>query len=212
MRSPWLLALAFAGCGHVAHVRPVPPGTLRAEAAVGGPLAMAGAPIPLPLSTVGARYGLLPRWDIGAHAHVTALVALGTAGLDVETNALALEEAGAIPAVSFTARAYAFTDFRSALQLSWELGATASRTLSERWLVYANVVRQQQYDGAGPWSVAIGGRLALAPAGIQLEVRLFDVFQPTAGSSVPWLSPFRYGALGVVIGADHELPGLRTVP
>jgi len=216
VRFPWPLApaLVLTGCGLATHVRPVPPGALQVEAAVGGPVAVIGAPVPLPLSTAGARYGVLPRWDIGAHVHLTTLLALGTPGLDVETNVLALEESGPIPAVSFTARGYAFTDLRSGVQLDWDLGVTVSRTFSERWLVFFNLVRQQQYDGAGPWSVAIGGRLSFtpAPAGLQLELRVFDLFQPTAGSSIPWVSPFSHGALGVVLGADWEVVRLRTAP
>lgn len=208
MRAPWLLVLLLCGCGLATHVRPVAPGTLQAEAAVGGPMAVAGLAIPLPLSTAGARYGLHPRWDAGAHVHLTSLLALGTPGLDVETNVLALEQSGGVPAVSLTARGYAFTDLRSTLRLDWELGATASWTLPGRWLVFANLVRQQQYDGAGPWSVAAGGRVRLGPVGLQVELRWYDVLQPTAGASVSWVSPFGRGALGVVAGVDGEL--LRT--
>lgn len=207
MRALPLLSLVLCGCGLTTHVRPVPWGALQGEAAVGGPMAVDGVAIPLPLSTVGARYGLDPRIDIGAHLHLTSLLALGTPGLDVETNLLALEQFGAVPTVSFTARAYAFTNLRS-LRLDAEVGITSSWKLSEQWLVFANVVRHQEYLSTGSWSLSAGGRLSLGTAGLQAELRWFDVLQSTAGASVPWISPFGRGALGVVIGADYEL--LRT--
>ena len=68
-------ALLFAaGCGHVTRVRPTPVGAYEVEAAVGGPLANVGAVIPVPLSSVGLRYGIHPRGDIAAHLQLTPAV------------------------------------------------------------------------------------------------------------------------------------------
>ncbi|RKH21635.1 hypothetical protein D7X74_00820 [Corallococcus sp. CA047B] len=82
MRRVFPLAGFFAricACGLPAHVLPVPEGTLALEAGVGGPaVRLEGAPVPLPLSTLGASYGLNGRWDLHAHAHLTPL--LGVAG------------------------------------------------------------------------------------------------------------------------------------
>ena len=104
-----VLALASAGCGHGTSLRPAPEGAVRAEVALGGPIARVNSAItsPLPLVTAGASYGAGDRFDVSAHAHLTAL-AFGVAGLDVGSTALLL--GGDRWALSGTGRLYGFTE------------------------------------------------------------------------------------------------------
>jgi len=195
-------SLLAAGCGIATHVRPTPRGAFEVEASAGGPLANLGAPIPIPLSTVGASYGFGERWDLQAHLHLTTL-ALKTAGADVGGSWLALEQHGLRPALSLTARAYAFSDLASAVQPYGELTATASWA-SGRWTAYGTASGMLDYGGRFLWSPGVGARVALGRFGAQLDLRWYEPAYSTAHSSVPWVGPGALGALGVVLGASYR--------
>src|SRR4051812_28179629 len=133
-----LFALVLVGCGHISKLRPTPKGQVSAELAVGGPFArVSGAILPLPLTTVGASYGVADRVDIGAHFHGTA-AAFRIAGLDVGGSWQPLVQKDAIPAVTLVGRLFGFTDFKSGFQPYLELGVTGSYRIVERFSPYLN--------------------------------------------------------------------------
>ncbi len=203
MFLPPLAALASA-CGLATHVRPVPVGTLALEAAVGGPVADLGAPIPLPLATVGASYGVAESLDVHAHAHLTPLV-LGTVGLDVGATWLALGEDGWRPAVSLTGRAYGFSDLSTGALFHGEAGAAASWLLGERFLTYLSA--RALYDALeedGLWAVGTGVQVPFGRFALQAEASWYAPGYDTSASPVAWASVGGRGAFGVVLGASYR--------
>lgn len=75
------LALTSAACATTQLARPVGRGNIRVSATLGGPLVkFGGAPVPLPITTVGAAYGISDLVDVHAEVHPTA-AAFGIAGL-----------------------------------------------------------------------------------------------------------------------------------
>lgn len=211
-RWGWLavsgLAVLGTGCGLATHVRPVPKGRVQLEASVGGPMADVGAPIPLPLSTVGASYGLLDRMDVHGHVHLTPLAFFNVPGLDVGATYLALEEQGSVPAVAVTSRLYAFSNLRDGTLTYGDLSATASWLLARRWLTYGSLTGMVDFlDGRFMWSPAIGEQVLLGSWSLQLEARYYDPTYRSASSAVHWVSAGGYGAFGVVLGAGFRFGG-----
>ncbi|MHB8875596.1 MAG: hypothetical protein ACYC8T_18075 [Myxococcaceae bacterium] len=198
--------LLGAGCGLSTHVRPVPKGQLALEASVGGPAArLGGAAIPLPMSTLGASYGVAERVDVSAHTHLTSLAAFKLAGLDLSGTYLALEESGAVPALALTARGYAFTDFASGTLWYADLSATASYSLGTRTLLFGTLTGQLvAIDGSAHWSPGVGAQFTFGRVALEAEVRWYDASYDVRSSSVSWLSPFKQGALGLVLGVSYR--------
>jgi len=193
------MAVVALGCGHTSPVRPTPKGQLQLQADMGGPIASWGVPFPAPHLTAGASYGVADRLDVHAHAHLTPLL-VGLAGLDVGSTYLLLEQSGAIPALSGTARLLGFTDFRQSAAY-FEATATASYLVGERLLPYASVTGFAQFAG-GPLLVspAAGAQLWFGELGLQAEARWFAPDYPTERAVIPWVGVAGQGALGLVLG------------
>jgi len=202
-----VLALSSA-CGLPAHVRPVPRGTVAAEASVGGPAVLLGAvPVPLPLATVGASYGVAERMDVHAHLHLTPLL-LGTAGLDIGATWLPLAEEGWRPALSLTGRAYGFSDLSSGALFYGELSAAASYLLRERYLTYLSTTAlHDALAGDVLWAVGVGGQVPFDRFALQLEVNWYWPSYDAAAAPVTWASPGGRGALGLVLGLSYRFGG-----
>ncbi len=201
-----IVSLLFVACGHVTAVRPVEHHIIAAELAVGGPAVLLGSvPVPLPLSTLGARYGFAERWDVGAHAHLTTLY-YKVAGFDIDADWLALPQIGRIPALTLGARVYAFTDFRSGMTNDADLSATAS-WLFGRWLSYATMTVQRDFlDRRFSWATAIGEQILWTRWSAQAELRWFDPGYDVTNSAPHWLSAGR-GAFGMVLGIGYRFGG-----
>jgi hypothetical protein len=219
-KVPWMrgcllvgLVLLCSACGLPAHVRPVPRGTLALEAAVGGPAALLGpVPVPLPLATVGASYGVAEAVDVQAHAHLTPLI-LGTAGLDVGATWLALPEQGWRPAISLTGRAYGFSDLSSGALFYGEAGAAASYVLGGRYLTYVSTTAL--YDALADevlWAVGSGVQVPFNRFALQLEANWYWPTYDASAAPVTWASPGGHGAFGLVIGASYRFGGAAPSP
>lgn len=206
-----VVATALAGCGHVASVRPVPKGALQPELHLGGP--MANVPgvgsLPLPLSTVGARYGLGESFDLSVNVHLTTL-AFGVAGVDIGSTYLALPERGAIPALSVGGRLYGFSDvdLRGGPRAYLELYGSASYLLQERVMPYLSSSVLLQFAGGPPiLSVAAGAELLLGDFGFTAEARWYAPYQYSRFSVVDWWSIADFGGLGFLAGFRYRFGG-----
>jgi hypothetical protein len=195
-----VLGCAAIGCGHVTHVRPTPEGRVAAEVELGGPLAKIGSRVlPLPLTTLGASYGIAPRADVSAHVHATTL-AFGVAGLDVGGSYLAVEQTGAVPGVNLSSRLYGFTDLKG-FRPYLEVTAAASYVLAERFTSYLSASSLVQTGGRPLLSFAAGEELAFGDFGIQAEFRWYEPELNTQYVVVDWLSIANQGGWGIVLGA-----------
>ncbi len=215
MRGCLLLCLGVlsSACGLPAHVRPVPRGTLAVEAAVGGPAALlGGVPVPLPLATVGASYGVTEAMDVHAHAHLTPLL-LGTAGLDLGATLLARPEDAWRPALSLTGRVYGFSDLSSGALFHGEVSAAASYLLRGRFLTYASTAAL--YDalaGDVMWAVGVGAQVPFQRFALQLEANWYWPSYDAAAAPVSWVSLGGQGSFGLVLGASYRFGGSGAFP
>ena len=199
------VALLLSGCGLTTQVRPTPRGTLAPQVAVGGPMADVGAPVPLPLSTVGAAYGFHERADVSAHVHVTTLAVSRVFGVDFGSAVLLVENDAAIPAVTLGLRGYLFSDFRSATQgfaesslaVSWDLGRF--RPFLACAVQLDGLARQ--YDLAP----AVGTEVRFGKLTLTVDFKWYAPTRDTTVSSAPWVNPLGRGALGLVLGARYDV-------
>ena len=197
MRASCLIGgLLLAGCGLSTQVRPTPKGVLVGEASVGGPaVLLGGAPVPLPLSTVGVSWGFTDKSDLSTHMHLTTLLAQRIAGFDVGGSWLFVEPSGLRPALCFGWRGYVFTDFSSAALGFFDTAVTASWNLSRRFVPFVTVAAQLSSLGlAVDFSPAVGVQIRFARFSLQAEVRWFAPNQNARGAAAEWLSPYKRGA------------------
>lgn len=202
-------AVLLLGCGHMAKLRPTPKGQVTAELEVGGPFAKVGsATIPLPLTTVGASYGVAEHVDISAHFHPTA-AAFRIAGLDVGAAWQPLVQKGAIPAVTLAGRLYGFTDFKSGFQPYLELGVTGSYRLAERFSPYLNVTTLVQTNQVPLLAVGAGVEVEFGRFALQAEFRWFSPNRGTLFNAVEWAGLGGYGAVGALLGVRYTFGEAR---
>lgn len=215
-----LLALA-AGCSTVHGVRPVGKGVVQVDASLGGPITeLFGAPVPLPITTVGATVGVSDKTNVHAAFHPTGAALFGIVTIDagVSTQLLApkgarprlmadltvlgaggdVAEDGAEGGVRFFAR--------PTVTASWDWGKQKRSTVYTALGAFAQP--WPGVYGVGTW--AVGNIWALGP-GVGLTTQL-EWIAPYA-SSLP-LAPYYYapadqGAVSFQLGLSLR-PGAKA--
>lgn len=201
--APLCAALLLLGCGHISKLRPTPRGQVAAELALGGPFArVSSAIIPLPLTSVGASYGIADRVDLSAHLHPTA-AAFRVAGLDVGAAWQPLLQKDAIPAVTLVGRLFGFTDFASGFMPYLELGATGSYRIANRFSPYLNVTTLVQINAVPLLAVGTGVEVEFGRFAVQAECRWFSPNRPTYFNAVEWQGIAGLGAIGALLGLRY---------
>jgi hypothetical protein len=193
----------------MAKLRPTPRGQITAELELGGPFAKVGsAVIPLPLTTLGASFGIAEHVDLSAHLHPTAAL-FKIAGLDVGAAWQPLMQNGAVPAVTLVGRLFGFTDFQSGFQPYLELGATGSYRLAERFSPYLNVSTLVQTNAVPLLAIGAGVEVTFGRVALQAEFRWFSPNRPTLFNAVEWQSIGGLGAVGAMLGIRYTFGEAR---
>lgn len=215
-RAPWrgkpgpkggalaLALMALTGCGLATRVRPVPRGALSPELSIGGPAIIQTVPIPLPLATVGAAYGVLDGLDVSTHFHLTPLAYAKLFGVDLGLSGVVLRPSGPRPAVALAGRAYFFTDFVSGTLPYFDATAAVSWDAG-RFRPYAMLAVQYAFASrAFGWAIGAGTEIQLGRATLQLELRWYDPTRDVRYAAVEYLSPFKHGALGLQLSGRWD--------
>jgi hypothetical protein len=204
-----LALLATAACGHAAKLRPAPHRSLQPEFTFGGPMAIVlKMPLPLPLTSAGASYGLGERFDVSAHAHLTAL-AFGVAGVDLGSTYLVTEQRGLLPTLSLTGRLYGFTNVRTLSSAAFaQVAGTASYRVTPWLSPYLSVdgLLQLAEVPVIP-TLAVGLAAELGRFSVQLEGRWFAPHASAEFRTVRWIAPAGQGAFGPVLSLSYRLGG-----
>ncbi len=212
----FLLSLA---CSTVHGVRPLGAGTVAVEGSLGGPITeLFGAPVPIPLTTIGVGYGVTDRLDVHGALHPSALALFGIGMADAGASYALVEHDGARPRISGDLTLVTgFGDvapevgqpggFRLFAQptviAAWDWGT------DERHTVYvAPTAFVQPFPGvAAQGALAAGGRFGLGPVGLTTELKWISPWEDTAV-----LAPNYYvdvGALSFQLGLDVRLGGAQ---
>ncbi|MCP4809372.1 MAG: hypothetical protein GY913_11660 [Proteobacteria bacterium] len=210
-----MLLLSLA-CSASHGVRPVGQGNHAVEVSVGGPVArLGGKPIPIPLSTVGWRYGVHDRSDVHLRLQPTA-AALGIWAGDVGASWMLLDQEGRRPAV-VTEGSLLVSGNAAGFRTWGELETLASWELGEkRHLVYggADLLLQPARANtdylptrrvlAGP---VLGARwMAGERLGIATAVTWWEPWTDSEALTAYYYSPGQQGAVSLELGLHVVLP------
>ena len=209
-----LLVTLCCGCGTTSLLRPVGAGNTRVSASVGGPLVVfGGAPVPVPVTTLGVAHGISDAVDIRAGLHPTA-AAFGVAGLDVGAAWHPLKTRSLL---SLGIDAYGFANGSDAVVLVDPWVGTRARVAT--WLSLGGGVHvatraatsssyQRSLSAALP-SVFLQAAVHLGRVTIELEPRWYALGECGSCLAPSYVSPGT-GALGLVLGASFDTK--ETIP
>lgn len=225
-----VLVLA-AGCSTIHGIKPVGRGVVRPEISVGGPITeVYGAPIPIPISQLGATYGLDDRTDLHAAWHTSAAGFYNVFGADAGVSRQLLAPAGARPRLMVDGTLLAFAGdnepgsppdgaaggFRLFVQPtvtgSWDWGA------HDRQTTYVALTAMFQ-----PFpeihllpALAVGNAWALGPrAAVTTELTWLAFTQSNLPVVPVYYAPGNIGALGLHLGFSYaigKLPDAGAAP
>ena len=204
------LVLLCSGCGTTL-LAPLPSHTTLVTASLGGPaVLLGGAPIPVPVSTVGVAYGVSDAVATRGALHPTA-AAFGVAGLDLGMVVHPLREHRAQLALGLDA--YAFENGSDAIVLAdpW----VGTRFLLAPWFALGGgmhlPIRVLSSDSTVRALSPLAPTLFLQPAFITgpwewtTELRWYAPTSCGSCTAPDWVSPGGRGAFGVVLGASYSI-------
>lgn len=212
-----LCAALLTGCATSRALAPLEKGQHGVTISLGGPFVeFGGAPVPVPFTALGYRYGIDGKSDIHAALYPSSAALVGVAAWDVGANREIIDADGGRPRVMVDlTTVWAVGDngaggdpaaFRFFLQPSvvftWDLGPKDHR-------VYAGVEALLQ-----PWptgnaipSLMLGTELqAHRYLGVQLELGWSGFHRNTDVGAVTWVGPGQIGAIGARLGFNVRIP------
>ena len=215
-----MLLAALLACSASHGVRPIGAGNHAVEASLGGPVArLYGKPVPIPLSTVGWRYGLHDRSDLHLRLQPTTAALFGVVAGDVGASWMLAEQEGRRPALVTEGSLYAAVG-KGTVRGYGELEALASWQLGERGhLAYVGAdlfvqPRAWAEDNphlplrsvlAGPLA---GTRLMLGErTGLAVQATWFEPWSDTEPLTATYYAPGHHGAIQLELGLHRTFGG-----
>ena len=208
-----LVALLGAACATTQAARPVGRGNTRISASLGGPLVQfGGAPVPLPITTVGVAHGVSDFVDVHGEVHPTAAL-FGIAGLSggVALHPLSSHRG----ALTFGASLNAFGNPSDGVLFADLWVAGGGHAASWLWLG-GGLHNGLRLAGTGsineqtPWAPTVFGLasfLVSRRVALNVEARWYAVAS-CGGCVAPDYYPLGdRGALGVLLGVDYQFGG-----
>lgn len=215
---------ALAGCSTIHGVKPVGKGVIRPELSVGGPVTeVYGAPIPIPISQLGATYGLDDQTDVHVAWHTSAAAFYNLFGADAGVSRQLLAADGARPRLMVDGTVLVFAGdnepggapesadggFRLFLQptvtAGWDWGAhdrqTAYVSLTAMVQPFPEAHLLPALAVGNQW--ALGRRLALTT-----ELKWLAFTQSNLPVVPVYYAPGNIGALGVNLGLSYAIGAL----
>ena len=213
MRVPLLVVVALSTACATTHLaRPVGRGNTRVSASLGGPLVeFAGAPIPVPMSTVGVAHGVTESVDVHGELHPTAAthgvggITAGAAWHPLASHPSALTVGGTLGTFFTTEDALLLADV-------WLSGG--GKVASWLWLgggVHNTLRVATSAPGETiPWAPTLFGLVAFRLSRrvtFDLELRWYALASCGQCVAIAYYAPGSVGALGVILGVDYQFGG-----
>lgn len=213
MVGRWLFTLTLAGCSVSRGIAPLEPGQGAVTASFGGPFVeFGGAPIPLPVTSVGYMHGVGHGVTVHGALYPTQLALFGVAGLDLGASYEVFAPKGARPRLMLDLTLYSFFGdnqpdgapggFRLfpdlAVLASWDLG----RPRHHLYVGVDNFVQPFPSFRYHPVPL-LGAELKASPAvGILTEVKWMGLETNTLPLQPVWYGPGNQGAIAVQLGVN----------
>lgn len=212
------MSAGISGCSTVHGVRPIGKGKVAVEGTLGGPMTKVfGAYIPLPLTTVGATYGLDDRTDVHAALHPTAAAVAGVAAIDAGVSRELVAWQGARPRVMADATAIgAGGDATSAgpeggfalflqptVTASWDWGKARRQSFYTGLTGFSQIVPTPHLLGA--W--VLGNRFAVKRTSLTTELKWIAPYASSEPIVPEFVSPGSQGAVSFQLGLGYTFGG-----
>lgn len=205
-----MLIAALLSCSVNHGVRPLGKGKVAATGSFGGPVIEAfGGPLPLPLTTLGVRYGVSDRSDVHAALHPSLAGMFGLIGVEAGGSYLIAPQLGRRPAVLVDSTLLVVGGDTVEGEPEGGLGAYASTAVLTSWewggrghLAYTGgeLFAQPGQLYAAP---LVGNRFQLGRLGLALELRWVDPWLRTDDLTVHFYAPKRFGAVTAHAGFTY---------
>lgn len=217
-----LLPLLLLGCSTTHGIKPVGKGAVSVEGSLGGPVTMVfGAPIPLPLTTVGATVGATDTTDVHAAIHPTAAAMFGLGAGDIGVSQQFLDNEGGRPRLmgdlTFTG---AFGDrdpdvgheggFRGFLQpsvtASWDWGKQGQCAAYTGLTAFLEPADEFQWLGG----LYLGNRFAVGKqkrGHVDIELKWLDFWASSEPIVPEFVTPGNLGALELQFAYGYRFGG-----
>ena len=211
----------LSACSTTHGVRPLGKGVVEANASLGGPITQVfGAPIPLPLTTVGATVGLTPTTDVHAAIHPTGLIMFGVFAADAGASQQVLENEGARPRLMGdltlivaggdrdpdVGNAGGVTAFlQPSFTASWDWGK------AKQCSVYTGITAfiQPADDVNVLGGIYVGNRFGIKKSHVDVELKWLDPWEDNTPIVPEFASPGNLGAFEVQFGYGLRFGGAK---
>lgn len=212
------LALAV-GCSTTHGIRPIGKGNVGVELSVGGPITeVFGAPIPIPLSTLGATVGVTDTTDVHAAFHPTAALMFAIGAGEIGASQQLFAPKGARPRLSADVTLLGAAGdlnpdqapeggfrffFQPTLLAGWDYGKTGQHT------VYTGVTGffepAETFHGIGGW--ILGNRFGVKRGHVDVELKWLDPWQSGVAIVPEYAAPGTLGAVELQFGYGFTFGG-----
>lgn len=211
--------LALTGCAASRAVAPLPKGAVAGQASLGGPLLVFGAPLPVPITTIGAGYGVTDRFGVHGAVHPTGLILFGVVGLDVGASYELVPPKGARPRLMGDLTLSAFAGDTSSegapfgvrvfpeaqLVASWDLGERRHHPY-----VGLDLFTQPLPTPAAYLSPMLGFEVqASRRLGLQVEGKWIAPYASNLPNFVDWVGIAHQGGISAQLGASWHFGETR---
>jgi hypothetical protein len=213
--------VTLAACGTTHLARPVGAGNTRVSGSLGGPVVvLGGAPIPVPLVTVGVAHGFSDAVDLHADLHPLALAfnpptpgSMPILGADMGLAVHPIP--GYRTALTLGANVYGFTNRVNGVVFSDLWLAGGGRVLP--WLTLTgglhNTVRLGSNDAELnkrlPWqgTLFLNSAFRIGRVELDLELRWMAFTENAMNTAPAYVSFGPFGSLGVLLGFHYTFGG-----
>jgi hypothetical protein len=198
-----ILILCFlCSCSTFYGSRIIEKGDIALDFSAGGPFVNIGVPVPLPNTTIGARYGIQDNLDIGMHLYPTCAY-FGLFGIDIGNNYRILEEDSIF--ITTSENLYYFTNFKKdRLFVDWTL-ISGKSLYFDKFVVYlVSNIFILNYPFKTGWSCGIGTNIELLENFyLLIETRWLLPYEDNSYTGIKWIGPFNRGVLSINLGVNY---------
>lgn len=212
-----LTFLLASSCAATRALAPLDKGQHGVNISLGGPFVeFGGAPLPVPFTALGYRYGIDGKTDVHAAVYPSTGVLVGVAAWDVGVSRQLLDAAGGRPRIMVDATTYwavgdngvggdpaGFRFFLTpSLVFTWDIGRPKHRLYVGTELMFQPAPQVRAMP-----SLMFGTELQASRAvGIQLELGWSGFHRNTNVGAVTWVGPGQIGAVAARLGVNVRIP------
>lgn len=206
----FLVLSLLSGCAATRALAPLDKGQVALNASLGGPFVeVNGGPLPLPITSLGASYGLDGKTNLHGALYPTQLALFGVFGLDLGASRELVTPHKGRPRLMADLTLYTFGgnraqgEPRGGIRFFPDISLVASWPLGKHFVPYVGTDQFFQFFPTPHWapSLLVGAELRAGKRlGIQLEGKWIEPWGDTDPLVPHWYGAGTYGAFSAQLG------------